>query len=103
MLQLLREDQLAEALGMRVQQNKEKGTTAVMFFRRDNASRENVGKLVEIRRLLKPEGQHQSKLIYSTVVGDDGNFNRLGYYSTPFAANVLAELQLYSPLLGGGG
>jgi hypothetical protein len=72
-LQLMREAQLAGAVGMRLQDNKEKDTTAVMFFRRENLSPEITDKLAEIRRLLKiPEGQHQFKLIYSSAVGRDG-------------------------------
>jgi hypothetical protein len=35
-LQLMREVQLAGAVGMRLQESKETGTTAVMFFRREN-------------------------------------------------------------------
>lgn len=72
-LQLMREAQLAGAVGMRLQDNKEKDTTAVMFFRRENLSPEITDKLAEVRRLLKiPEGQHQFKLIYSSAVGRDG-------------------------------
>jgi hypothetical protein len=72
-LQLMREVQLAGAVGMRLQESKEKDTTAVIFFRRENLSQEILDKLSEIRRLLKiPEGQNQFKLIYSSAVGDDG-------------------------------
>jgi hypothetical protein len=69
-LQLLREVQLAGVVGMRVQENKDKTETAVMFFRRDSLSPEMVDKLSEIRRLLKlPEDQHQFNLVYSPVLG----------------------------------
>ena len=72
-LQLIREVQLAGAVGMRLQEGKDKDATAVMFFRRENLSPEIADKLVEIRRLLKlPEGQHQFKLIYSSTVGGVG-------------------------------
>ncbi|MDO8943715.1 MAG: hypothetical protein Q7U75_11065, partial [Desulfobacterales bacterium] len=72
-LQLMREVQLAGAVGMRVLESKEKDTSAVIFFRRENISPEIMDKIVEIRRLLKlPEGQHQFKLIYSSAVGRDG-------------------------------
>lgn len=72
-LQLMREVQLAGAVGMRLQEGKETGTTAVMFFRRENLSLEILDKLSEIRRLLKiPEDQHQFKLIYSSAAGRDG-------------------------------
>ena len=60
-LQLMREVQVAGAVGMRVEENKDKTETAVMFFRRDNLTPEIVDKLAEIRRLLKmPEGQQNS-------------------------------------------
>jgi hypothetical protein len=73
-LQLLREVQAADAVGMRVEENKDKTETAVMFFRRDNLPPETLDKLVEIRRLLKlPEGQQQFNLIYSPVVVGDGD------------------------------
>jgi len=72
-LQLMREVQLAGAVGMRLQEDKEKDTTAVMFFRRENVSPDIMDKLAEIRRLLKlPEDQHQFKLIYSSAVGGAG-------------------------------
>jgi hypothetical protein len=69
-LQLMREVQMAGAVGMRVQENKDKTATAVMFFRRDNLSPEMLDKLGEIRRLLKmPEDQPQFNLIYSPTIG----------------------------------
>ena len=72
-LQLMREVQLAGAVGMRLQEDKEKDTAAVMFFRRENLSSEIMDKLIEIRRLLKlPQGQHQFKLIYSSAAGGTG-------------------------------
>jgi hypothetical protein len=75
-LQLMREVQLAGAVGMRVLESKEKDTSAVIFFRRENISPEIMDKIVEIRRLLKlPEGQHQFKLIYSSAAGGDGELS----------------------------
>jgi hypothetical protein len=75
-LQLMREVQVAGAVGLRVQENKDKTTTAVMFFRRDNLPPEMLDKLAEIRRLLKlPADQHQFNLVYSPVAGED---NELG-------------------------
>ena len=69
-LQLLREVQVAGAFGLRVEENKDKTETAVMFFRRDNLPPDMVDKLAEIRRLLKlSEGQYQFNLIYSPVLG----------------------------------
>jgi hypothetical protein len=75
-LQLMREVQLAGAVGMRLQENKEKDAAAVIFFRRENLSPEIMDKLLEIRRLLKlPEGPQQFKLIYSSAVGRDGELS----------------------------
>jgi hypothetical protein len=72
-LQLLREVQAAGAVGMRVQENKDKSATTVVFFRRDNLPPEILDKVVEIRRLLKmPEEQQQFNLVYSPAAGGDG-------------------------------
>jgi hypothetical protein len=69
-LQLLREVQAAGAVGMRVEVDKSRDETAVLFFRRDNASPEIVDKIAEIRQLLKlPEGVQKFKLVYSPVSG----------------------------------
>ena len=77
LLQLLHEVQAADAVGMRVEENKDKTETTVMFFRRDNLTPEIADKLVEIRRLLKlPEGQQQFNLVYSPVGGGDGELAR---------------------------
>ena len=55
---------------MRVEVDKNKDATAVMFFRRDNVPPEIVDKIVEARRLLKlPEGQQKFDLVYSPVLG----------------------------------
>jgi hypothetical protein len=72
-LQLLHEVQIAGAVGMRVQENKDKSSTGVMFFRRDNLTPEMRDKLAELRRLLKlPEGQQQFTLVYSPAAGGEG-------------------------------
>jgi hypothetical protein len=72
-LQLMREVQAAGAVGMRVQENKDKSQTAVMFFRRDNLPPDLLDKAIEIRRLLKmPEGQQQFNLVYSPAAGGEG-------------------------------
>ncbi len=72
-LQLMREVQVAGAVGMRVKENKDKSQTAVMFFRRDNLPPEMTDKILEIRRLLKlPEGQQEFNLIYSPAAGEPG-------------------------------
>ena len=52
-LTLLREIQAAGAFGMRVEEDKSKGSTAVVFFRRDDVPAEIVEKGAEVRRLLK--------------------------------------------------
>ena len=52
-LELLREVQAAGAVGMRVEEDKAKGSTAVLFFRRDDVPADIVEKAAEIRRLLK--------------------------------------------------
>src|SRR5580698_9364740 len=46
-LQLMREVQLAGAVGMRVQEHKDESATAVMFFRRDNLPPDLVDKISE--------------------------------------------------------
>ncbi|MGB7747132.1 MAG: hypothetical protein WBN75_07585 [Verrucomicrobiia bacterium] len=69
-LQLLREVQAAGAVGMRVEVDKTKDATAVMFFRRDNVPPEILDKIAEIRRLLMfPEGVQKFNLVYSPVLG----------------------------------
>ena len=71
-LELLREVQAAGGLGMRVEDDKEKGQTAVLFFRRDDLSPEVAQKSAEIRRLLKlPEEQQRLVLTYSPMRGAD--------------------------------
>jgi len=72
-LQLMREVQAAGAVGLRVLENKDKTSTAVMFFRRENLPPETLEKSAEIRRLLKlPAEQKQFNLIYSPTAGGDG-------------------------------
>jgi hypothetical protein len=69
-LQLLREVQAAGAFGMRVEEDKARGSTAVLFFRRDDVPADIMGKTAEIRQLLKlPEGQQKYALTYSPVRG----------------------------------
>jgi hypothetical protein len=69
-LQLMREVQAAGAVGMRVEVDKTKDETAVMFFRRDNVPPEIADKIAEIRQLLKmPEGVQKFNLVYSPVLG----------------------------------
>jgi hypothetical protein len=69
-LELMREVQAAGAVGMRVEEDKAKGSSAVMFFRRDDVPAEIVQKTAEIRRLLKlPAEQQKYVLTYSPVSG----------------------------------
>jgi hypothetical protein len=71
-LELLREVQAAGAVGMRVEEDKSKNQTAVLFFRRDDVPDEITHKAAEIRRLLKlPEGQQKLVLTYSPMRGAD--------------------------------
>jgi hypothetical protein len=69
-LQLLREIQAAGAVGMRVEEDKSKGSTAVLFFRRDDVPADITEKTAEIRRLLKlPPDQQRFNLVYSPARG----------------------------------
>ena len=71
-LQLLRDIQAAGAFGMRVEEDKTKASTAVLFFRRDDVSADIVEKTAEIRRLLKlPAEPDKFTLIYSPMRGSD--------------------------------
>ncbi len=69
-LELLRQVQAAGAFGMRVEEDKAKGSTAVVFFRRDDVPTDVAEKGAEIRRLLKLSGEGQKlTLSYSPVRG----------------------------------
>src|ERR1017187_94863 len=71
-LELLREVQAAGAFGMRVEEDKARGSTAVLFFRRDDVPADIVEKTAEIRRLLKlPAEQQKYVIAYSPVRGAD--------------------------------
>ena len=71
-LELLREVQTAGAFGMRVEEDKAKGSTGVVFFRRDDVSDDVLEKGAELRRLLRmaPE-QQRFTLTYSPVRGTE--------------------------------
>jgi hypothetical protein len=71
-LRLLREMQAVGGFGMRVEEDKVKGQTGVIFFRRDDVPAEVMEKAAEVRRLLKlsPDAQKFS-LTYSPVRGTD--------------------------------
>ena len=69
-LQLMREVQAAGAVGMRVEEDKVKGATGVVFFRRDDVPAEIAEKAAEVRRLLKlPADGQKYALTYSPVRG----------------------------------
>jgi hypothetical protein len=69
-LQLLREVQAAGAMGMRVEEDKAKGSTGVVFFRRDDVAADITEKAAEVRQLLKlPADQQKYVLTYSPVRG----------------------------------
>jgi hypothetical protein len=72
-LQLLKEVQMEGAFGVRVQENKDRTATSVLFFRRENLPPETLAKVLEIRHLLKlPETGQQFELIYSPAAGGEG-------------------------------
>ena len=69
-LDLLCQVQAAGAFGMRVEEDKAKGSTGVVFFRRDDVPAEIVEKEAEIRRLLRlPAEGERYTLTYSPVHG----------------------------------
>ncbi len=75
-LELISDVQAAGAVGMRVEDDKGKGQTGVLFFRRDDISGEIAEKAKEIRRLLKmPADQQKFVLSYSPVRGADNELS----------------------------
>jgi hypothetical protein len=69
-LQLMREVQAAGAMGMLVEEDKAKGPTGVVFFRRDDVPADVAEKGAEIRRLLKlPADRQKFTLTYSPARG----------------------------------
>jgi hypothetical protein len=69
-LRLLNELQAADAIGMRVEEDKTKGSTGVLFFRREDVPPEVLEKAAEVRRLLKlSPDQQRFSLVYSPVRG----------------------------------
>ncbi len=69
-LDLLREAQAAGAIGMRVEEDKVKGSTGVVFFRRDDLAPDVAAKGVEIRRLLNlPTDTDKFTITYSPMRG----------------------------------
>jgi hypothetical protein len=71
-LQLMSVVQAAGGFGMRVEEDKAKGSAAVVFFRHEDVPADILEKVAEIKRLLKlPADQHKYVLIYSPVRGTD--------------------------------
>lgn len=71
-VELMGEIQADGGIGMRVKEDKNKGTTAAIFFRRDDLSAEVAAKSAEVRRLLKlPVDQHTFTLVYSPMHGGE--------------------------------
>jgi hypothetical protein len=67
---LLRDVQAAGGVGMRVEEDKAKAATAVLFFQRDDLADDVKAKSAEIRRLLKlPSEQQKFVLTYSPMRG----------------------------------
>lgn len=72
-LELLRDIQAVGAFGMRVEADEVKGSTGVVFFRRDDVPAEVAAKAAEVRRLLRlAPDQQRFALTYSPVRGTDG-------------------------------
>jgi hypothetical protein len=72
-LQLMRELQVAGVVGLRVEEDKAKGSTGVMFFRAEDVPADVVEKSAEVRRLLKlPLDLQRFTLIYSPGRGAEG-------------------------------
>ena len=71
-LELLREIQVAGAVGMRVEEDESKGPTAVLLFRRDDLPGEIAEKGAEVRRLLRlPADKQRFVLTYSPARGSE--------------------------------
>jgi hypothetical protein len=84
-LELIRDMQAAGAFGMRVEEDATKGSTGVVFFRRDDVPADIAAKAAEVRRLLKlAPDQERFVLTYSPVRGAD----------TELAVNSRSMLQI---------
>lgn len=71
-LELLHEIQAAGAVGMRVEEDKDRGTIAVLFMRRDDVAPEILEKQKEVRRLLHlSEDRQKFVLKYSPARGEE--------------------------------
>jgi hypothetical protein len=75
-LALMREIQVAGAVGLRVEEDKATGTTAVLVMRRDDVEPEILATQKELRRLLHlPEEQQRFVLKYSPARGEEGELS----------------------------
>jgi len=84
-LELIRDMQVVGAFGMRVEEDEVKGSTGVVFFRRDDVPADIAAKAAEVRRLLKlAPDQERFVLTYSPVRGAD----------TELAVNSRSMLQI---------
>lgn len=71
-LELIRDVQAAGAFGMRVEEDKLKGSTGVVFFRRDDVAADIAAKAAEVRQLLKLRAAGEKfVLTYSPVRGSE--------------------------------
>jgi len=86
-LELMRDLQAVGAFGMRAEEDEAKGSTGVVFFRRDDVPADIAAKAAEVRRLLKlAPDQQRFVLTYSPVRGAD----------TELAVNSRSMLQILS-------
>ncbi|MDH4566311.1 hypothetical protein E8E95_06430 [Pseudomonas sp. BN414] len=75
-LGLLRDIQVAGAVGLRVEENKATGTTALLVMRREDLEPEILEKQKELRRLLHlPEDSQRFVLKYSPARGEEGELS----------------------------
>ena len=75
-LQLVREVQLEGGVSVRVEESKDKGSTTLLFFRRDNLPASTREALAEIRRLLHlPATGDRFILTYSPMPGGPGELS----------------------------
>ncbi|MDH4556717.1 hypothetical protein E8F11_16350 [Pseudomonas sp. BN417] len=75
-LGLLRDIQIAGAVGLRVEEDKATGTTALLVMRRDDVEPEILEKQKQLRRLLHlPEDSQRFVLKYSPARGEEGELS----------------------------
>jgi hypothetical protein len=92
-MDLLREVQAAGAFGMRVEEDKVKGSTGVVFFQRDDVPPDIAEKVAEIRKLLKlPPDQQKFVLTYSPMRGAENEL-------TVNSRSVLQIMQAFASYL----